>query len=210
MNDVALGIIAVVAGVLLCLLGQWALRVLLAVWGGFVGFAFGAGLASRIEDVEYLTTPLGWILGILIAILFAALAYLYYAVSIVIAMAAMGFVIGGTIATAFGATADWVIVLVGAAGGVVLAILAIAGNLPQILLIVVSSLAGAALIIGGIMLLVGTVDTLNLTTGEATAEQHPAWFIAFAIVAVIGIVVQFRGARSAPNSTMQDSWQGAK
>ena len=71
MADIILGILAIIAGVVMLLAGQFVLRLLLPIWGFFAGFAFGAGLVADFADERFLGTVLGWILGFVFAIVFA-------------------------------------------------------------------------------------------------------------------------------------------
>ncbi len=205
MSDVVLGLLAIVVGLFLCVSGQWALRILLAVWGAFVGFALGAGVVSAIGGDEFLTTTLGWACGLITAIVFASLAFLYYAVGVVLSMAAMGFVLGGTLASALGASQNWLITVVGAVVGGALAALAVIADLPQLLLIVVSSLTGASATIGGLMLLTGAIDTDQLVDADATAADHPVWYAGLVVVAVAGMIIQLRQLNGL-RSTVRQSW----
>jgi hypothetical protein len=205
MPDVIVGLLAVAIGAFLCLRGQWAMRLLLAIWGAFVGFAVGAGLVDRLTDQGYLDTPVGWIVAIVLAILFAALAYLFFAISIILGMASMGFVLGGTLASALGVTEAWGLLLVGALCGAALAVLAIIANLPQLILIVVSAFAGASVVISGLMLIFDVIDTDALIDAEVTARDHPGWYAGGIVLAVIGIVVQLRQTGTVRRS-VRETW----
>ena len=205
MDDILFGILAIAIGLSLCLWGQWALRLMLAIWGAFVGFAVGAGLIDAITDQGFLASTLGWVSGVVLAVVFAALAYLYFVVSIALSMAAMGFVIGGTISAALGATSSWLIVLVGAACGIALAALAIMADLPQIILIALSSLTGATVFTSGLMLVFGVLDSDALIAGDAGPADHQWWYILFIMVALVGIVVQARQASSL-RAPIRENW----
>jgi hypothetical protein len=89
-----------------------------------------------------------------LAIVFFAIAYLYYEVSVIIGMMGIGFVLGTGLMVALGVTWNWLIVLSGVVLAVVLAFVAIAGDLPMVLLTVLTALAGASTMVGGLMLLV--------------------------------------------------------
>lgn len=192
MTEVLVGILAIAIGSLLCLRGQGTLRFLLALWGAIIGFGAGARAVERWTEEGYLDSPLGWIAAIVGALLFAALAYLYFAVGVVLAMAAMGFVIGGSAAATLGVESPAVLLGIGAAAGVALGLLAIIGNLPQLVLIVVSSLAGAAIVVGGILLMVGEESVLG-SDGRTVAEHSPGWAVpAMIAIALVGVVVQMR------------------
>lgn len=208
MTDLVFGLLAIVMGLILCLRGQWALRVLIAIWGAFVGLTVGAGLVSAVTDQGFLDTIWGWIAGVVLAVIFAALAYLYYAIGIVLAMAAMGFVLGGTLASALGITGGWLHLLIGAVCGAVLALVAILANLPQIILIVVSALAGASILTSGIMVVVGVVKNAENVSEIGFAEQ-PWWYAAYLVVAIIGVIVQLRLV-SSPRAPVRDSWSRSR
>lgn len=205
MSTVLFGIFAALVGLFLCLSGQWALRLLLAVWGAFVGFALGAGVVDAFTSEGFLATAFGWVAAIVLAILFSALAYLYYAISITLAMAGMGFVLGGSIAAALGATSTWLLVLVGVVFGVLLAALAILADLPQVVLIVLSALTGAAVLVGGLMLTFGVISYDEMVTADVSADQHPIWYVVFVVAALVGIVAQSRQAASL-RATVRDTW----
>ena len=91
----------------------------------------------------------------------------------------MGWVIGFSIATtalvALGVAWSWVIILVGVLFAALLAFIAIVGDLPMVILTVLSAMAGASTIIGGAMLLFGVVDLADFTSGATTQRLDDAW-----------------------------------
>ncbi|HSJ45130.1 MAG TPA: hypothetical protein VK923_10670 [Euzebyales bacterium] len=58
---------------------------------GLVAILVGAGLTASLTGEGFLATVLGWLVGLVVAALFGVLAYLYYEVSVLIAMSAIGF-----------------------------------------------------------------------------------------------------------------------
>jgi hypothetical protein len=205
-SDFIAGVLAVLVGLVFCYQGYIALRVAIAVWGGFVGFALGASIGA--DDQGILGTALSWILALVLAVVFAALAYLYYAVSIALAMGSIGFVLGSSLLVAVGVTWSWLIVLSGLALGIVLAFVAIAGDLPTVLLIILSALAGASVIVAGIMLLTGALGSDDITrSAQITDELHDDWYWypMYLVLAISGIVVQLRSSERRA-ATMRDAW----
>jgi hypothetical protein len=205
-SDFIAGVLAVLVGLVFCYQGYLALRVAIAVWGGFVGFALGASIGG--DDQGILGTAFSWILGLVLALAFAALAYLYYAVSIALAMGSIGFVLGTSLLVALGVTWSWLIVLSGLALGVVLAFVAIAGDLPTVLLIVLSALAGASVIVAGVMLLTGALGSEDITrSAQITEELNDDWYWypMDLVLAISGIVVQLRDS-SRRAATMREAW----
>jgi hypothetical protein len=149
---------------------------------------------------------LGWILGLVLAIVIAALAYLYYEVSVAIVLGGIGFVLGTGLMAAPGVTWSWVVVPVGVAVGLVLAVIAILADLPAILLVVLTALGGAATIVGGVMLLVGTVDLDELDRGTTERVELGGWWYALQIgLAIAGVVAQARDA--ARRQRLEQTWR---
>lgn len=194
MSSIVIGILAVAIGLLFCLRGVVAMRIVIAIWGAFVGLNLGAGIVSALSGDGFLSTALGWIVGVIVALLFSVLAYLYYAVAVTLAMASIGFAVGAAIMAAFGVTWNWVIITVGVVVGIVLAVAAVSMNLPAILLVVLGALGGATATVGGLMLLTSTIELEDFTRSTVTSTiGHDWWWYAIYLVLVIaGIVAQTR------------------
>ncbi|AUH68590.1 DUF4203 domain-containing protein [Gordonia sp. PS3] len=194
MSSILIGFIAIIIGILFCFRGVVAMRVVIAVWGAFVGLNLGAGLVSAVTGDGFFSTAVGWIVGIAVAILFALLAYLYYAVAVTLAMASIGFVLGTALMAAIGVTWNWVIIVVGVLVGILLAVAAIALNLPALLLVVLSALGGATAIVGGLMLLTSTIalDDFSRASVTSTIGHHWWWYAAYIVLVIAGVVAQAR------------------
>ena len=209
MEELIIGLLAVVVGLLLCFAGYAALRLVIAAWGAFAGFLLGAGLVATFTGEGFLGTLLGWGVGAALALVFGVIAYLYYAVSVVIGMAAIGFSLGSTLMVALGVSWTWLIVLAGVAAGVLLAFLAIVGDLPMLLLAILGAFAGSSVTIAGMLLLLGIIDSGDLATPETSATLELGWWwsAAYLALAIAGLVVQLRSVE-ARRGTLRDSWSG--
>ncbi|MDN5765094.1 MAG: DUF4203 domain-containing protein [Humibacillus sp.] len=207
MADIVSGLLAILAGGFMLFAGQFVLRFMLTVWGVFAGFALGAGLFAGLADERFLGTALGWVTGFIFAMIFAALAYFYYAAAVIIAMAAFGFAIGSGLVVALGVGWNWVAVLVGLVVGAVLGLVSVVGNLPMIVLAVVSSVAGAVSVVAGLMLLVGSLHTADFTQTALTdaINVSPGWDLAMVVLAIVGIVAQTR-ARATMRRDIHETW----
>ena len=192
MADIVLGLFAIIAGALILFAGQFVLRLVIPIWGFFAGFALGAGLFAGLADERFLGTVLGWILGLVFAVVFAIFAYLYYYVAVVLAMGAAGFAIGSGLVVALGIDWNWLAVLVGVAVGAVVGIASIFGNMPMIVLVVFSSIAGAVGVTAGLMLLVGSLNSADFTQGAFTdaIEDSWGWYLMVIVLAFFGVIVQ--------------------
>lgn len=205
MDDIVVGLIALLTGAVFCFRGYLAMRVVIPLWGAFAGFLLGAGVVAG--DDGFLTTALGWIVGIAVAILFGLIAYLYYEVSVMIGMMAIGFVLGTGLMAALGVTWSWVIVLSGVVLAVVLAFVAIAGDLPMVLLTVLTALAGASTIVSGAMLVFGVVDLDDFDSAVTTevAADDWWWYVIFVALAAAGMIVQFADVERRRQS-LREAW----
>ena len=207
MADILLGLLAILAGGVMIFAGQFLLRLVIPIWGFFAGFAFGAGLFAGLADERFLGTVLGWVTGFVFALIFAVFAYLYYAVAVIIAMAAFGFVIGSGLVVAVGIDWNWVAVVVGVLVGTVLGLVSIFGNMPMIVLAVASSIAGAVTVVAGLMLLVGSMDSADFTRSGFTAAVDTSWvwFVLLLVLAIAGIVAQTR-QRLTMRRSINETW----
>jgi hypothetical protein len=86
------------------------------------------------------------------------------------------------------------------------------GDLPAVLLIVLTALAGANMVISGVMLVFGVVDLPMLQAGDALAKGQSWWWGAAALaLAVIGMVAQWQTLRrSRSATTMHVQWSGGR
>ncbi len=207
MAEIWVGILAVLVGALFCFRGSVALRAIIAIWGAFVGFSFGAAIVAGVSGEEVLAGPAGWIVAILLALLFGGLAYAFYALAVVITMGSVGYGLGVGLAALLGVTGDGVVLAMGIAGAIALAVLAFVTHLPHLLLVLVSAGAGAAVIVAGLLLLLGVV---GMGAGEeavrATLSEQWWWLLAYLALAVTGAAAQLRSpARPHP----QSSWEAS-
>ncbi len=195
MEDIVIGLIALIAGSVFCFSGYRAFRLIIPLWGAFTGFAVGAGAISAITGDALLAKPVGWIVGLVVGVVFALLAYLYYEVAVILTMGSLGFLAGSALMTALGVGWNWLIVLVAVAVSVVFAVFALVTNFPRIVLVIVSATAGATAMVAGGMLLVGALETADLTRAYVTEriEDDWWWYLGYLALVLAGIFSQAAG-----------------
>ena len=71
MFNITVGILAIIAGLIFCFRGYLAMRTVIGLWAGFVGFGVGATLFASITQQGLLTGPLSWVAAIAGALLLA-------------------------------------------------------------------------------------------------------------------------------------------
>ena len=210
MADFFLGVLAILAGLVFCFSGYLWLRIVLPVWGAFVGFAFGAGLVAGLGGDRFLGEVLGWVVGLAFALLFAALAYAYFAFAVVIAMTSVGFVIGSGLVVALGVDWSWVGVVVGVLVGAIVCVASILVNLPEVVLTTVGAIGGAIAVVAGLMLVTGAMDSADFTR-EAFAERVDDdwwWYVVLVALALGGTISQLRDA-SAVRRNLAAGWRSS-
>jgi len=191
MNDIVVGLIAILTGAVFCFRGYLAMRIIIPLWGAFAGFMLGAGIVSGSDG--FLGSALGWIVGIAVAVVFGLLAYLYYEVAVIIGMLAIGFALGTSLMVALGVTWSWVIVLAGMALAVALAFVALVADLPMALLTILTGMAGASAIVAGLMLLFGVTDVGDFDSAQTTKALADDWwwYAIYLALAISGMIAQF-------------------
>jgi hypothetical protein len=194
-EDIVIGLIALVAGSVFCFSGYRAFRLIIPIWGAFTGFAVGAGAISAITGDALLAKPLGWIVGLVVGVVFALLAYLYYEVAVILTMGSLGFLAGSALMTALGVGWNWLIVAVAVAVSVVFAVFALVTNFPRIVLVVVSATAGATAMVAGGMLLTGALESADLTRAYVTERIQDDWwwYLGYLALVLAGIFSQAAG-----------------
>lgn len=207
MTDIVLGVLAVLVGVAFAARGYLTMRLIIPLWGAFTGFVLGAGAVAAITSDGFLGGLLSWLGGMALALVFALLAYTYYEVSVLIAMAAIGFALGSSLMVALNVSWSWAIILGGVVVGTLLAMVALVADLPMLLLTVLTATAGSTAVVAGTMLLVGTVttDELASTSIAERIQDAPGWWVLYLVVAVVGIVVQLRTLGSI-RGTLREQW----
>jgi hypothetical protein len=124
-------------------------------------------------------------------------------------MAALGFTLGTSIMAAFHIPWSWLTVGVGVAVGILLAVIAIAGDLPAILLAILTALGGASVTVFGLMLLFGVLNSGQFTAGDVTRTLDAQWwwYVLYAAFAIVGVIAQ--GSRlSRMKRSMRQQWAG--
>ncbi|MGH8949010.1 MAG: DUF4203 domain-containing protein, partial [Acidimicrobiia bacterium] len=115
--------------------------------------------------------------------------------------------LGSTLMVALGVTWSWVIVLVGLAVGVLLGVVALVGDLPMILLTVLSALAGASVATTGLMLIFGAISLSDFDSAATTQTLSDEWWwmAVYVGLVIVGIIAQVRSTARLATS-LRDSW----
>jgi hypothetical protein len=201
MEQVIVGLILLVVGLVACFLGLRFWFILLPILGGVIGFFIGARIIQEIFGTGFLSTATSWIVGILLGIGFALLSwFVWYAGAIIVAAGVGASLASGLLHLVFDNPWGWVLFIVSLIGAIIFAVGALVLNLPIYIVIVNSALGGASLIISGILAMLGTITIGELANGSTVAVVDEArfqgaswlWVIAWVVLAILGIVYQLR------------------
>lgn len=199
-----LGIIALAVGAAFTFYGFKFFLILLPLWAFVAGFAAGAQAMSVLFGDGFLATVLGWVIGFVTGAAFAIISYLWYWAAVVLLGLAVGYQLGVGLMALVSVTGFFSIAI-GIIVGVAFAIGTIVLGVPRALVVVLTALGGAATVVAGALLIIGQIQTSELGTGlvGAVIYDNPLWLLAFAVIAALGIIWQYR----TPSAESLDSTQ---
>ncbi len=119
-------------------------------------------------------------------------AYFFYYAAIAILGASVGYELGVGIMAGLGITSGVLQFVVGLAAALVFTAGVIVFNLPKVVVVVLSSVAGAGMIVTGVLVALGRIPLESLRYGFVGAFIHNSWFwtLVFAVVAAAGVALQ--------------------
>ena len=187
-------LIIIVMGLSLCFGGYRFFTILLPIWGFFAGLQFGATIFTNLFGQGFLSTIIGWVIALLVAITAAALAYLFYAGAVILLAALVGYELGVGIMTWIGFKPGFVPFLVGLVFALGIGALAVYLRFPKLLIIGLTAFAGAGAIIAGFFLALGRISLDSLRFGEVGAILRDSWLwgLLYLAIAAVGFAFQWR------------------
>jgi hypothetical protein len=197
LEGLLLGALAIGIGLALAFWGFRVFLILLPIWGFFAGFLLGANGVEYIFGDAFLATATGWVVGFLLGLLFAVLAYLYYFVAVILLGGALGYQLTIGLLQWIGFDADGIIAfLLAIAGGAIFAIGFFVLRMPAVLVIVVTAIVGAGTAIAGVAVGLGILPYQELSGGifgiHAASDVGWLGIIAAIALAFAGAIYQTR------------------
>jgi hypothetical protein len=187
------GMLVLLFGSVLLFGGYRFMVVLLPILGFLFGFAFGAQTIQAAVGDAFLSTITSWIAGFGMALVFAVLSYVLYFGAVALAAGGLGYVVAVGILQAIGLNFGFIEWLVGVAAGVALAIAALVFNVQKIVVIVATTILGAAVILGTFLFLFSGVQPATLAENPVhTAIQGSLYYaVMFVVLVLAGGAVQY-------------------
>jgi len=196
------GILAVLIGLAFAFGGWRFFLLLLPLWGFVVGFSLGTEAMRALFGDGTFATVTSWVVGFVIAVLFAVFSYLYYYIAIAVLAGTVGYALGASVWGLIGNEQGVIAFVIGLVVGVIFAAVALALNVPRYLVIVLTGLGGAAAVVAGWFILIGKVPSDNVTWWQVGQLIKDSWFylIVWALIGAAGILAQLRGPAIGPDT----------
>jgi len=181
-------------GSLIAFAGYRLFLILLPIYGFFFGLAFGAHTVQALFGDGFLSTTTSWVVGFFAGLLFALLSYLFWAFAVAVVAGSLGYALVAGFFSLFGADLDVLVWIVGVVVGTVFGIAALVLNLQKAIVIVATAFVGAWTIVGTFLFLFTSATPKSIAESGAkmVLDDHPLWFLIFAVVAALGMIFQFR------------------
>ena len=175
--DFFVAVLGIIIGLSVCFSGLYFFFFMLPIWGFIAGFLLGAAGVTAIFGDGFLATGTGFLVGIVVGIGAAILSYLYWYVAVLLAAGVAGWAIGLALMGTLGVDSNWLLFLVGAAFAAVFVLGALVINYPIYLVIANTALGGAVVAIGGLLILLGKVERIELGSGVVWERIQDNWWL---------------------------------
>jgi hypothetical protein len=212
LNGILIGLLAVAIGLAFCFWGFRLFLVLLPIWGFFAGFLLGANAITTFFGDAFLATVTGWVVGVLLGLLFAVLSYLYYWVAIILIGGALGYQLTLGVFEWLNLNAEgWIAFISALVVGAIFAVGFFLLHMPAVIVIVASALLGAAATVAGVIVGLGLVPYQALNFGiVGVYNAHDLsiiWLIAAIALAFAGAIYQARSVADLATAITEDQYR---
>jgi Ni,Fe-hydrogenase I cytochrome b subunit len=193
------GMIALLFGLVMAFAGYRLFLVILPIWAFFFGFGFGAQTIQTIfPNDALLTTVTSWVVGFIVAAVFAVLAYLFYIFAVAIVSYSLGYAAAVGLLSLLGMQFGFIVWVIGLVAGIALAFVVLRFNIQKLVIEIATAFLGAGVIVGVFLALFGGLPTAQLIQNPVAAalKNSPLWMIVFIVVGAMGLVAQIQNNRS--------------
>jgi hypothetical protein len=190
------GLIAFLFGLALTFAGYRLFLILLPIWGFFFGLWLGAQSIQVLFGVGFLSTVTSWVVGFVVGALFAVLSYLFYIFAVALIAGSLGYYAAVGLLLAIGLNMNFLVWLIGIVAAVALAFVTIRFNLQKWVIIIATSLAGAAVVFGSFYVMFNPWTQLAENPIRALLGSSPLLMILALALAAFGIYAQYRNTQT--------------
>ena len=192
------GMIALLFGLVLAFAGYRLFLILLPIWGFFFGFGLGAQSIQALFGDAFLATITSWVVGFIVAAVFAILAYLFYIFAVAIISFSLGYAATVGLLTAIGMQWGLIVWLAAVVVGVVLGFVVLRFNIQKLVIEFATAFLGAGAIVGVFLALFGGLPSSQLVQNPVAAalKNSPFWMLVFIILGIVAFAVQYMHNRA--------------
>ena len=207
MDRLLLGLFAIAVGALIAAYGARGFFLLLPLLGFVVGYLVGAQVVENLFGDGVFATLTSWVAGLVVAVLFAVLAGLWWWAAVVILFGVVGYELGYGVLVAIGFNDPGLLPFIaGLAVGIVLAALAIVLDAPTLLVALVAAFGGAAYVVAGLYLILNQITVDQLKDGPIGAlNGKPLALVAWVGLGAIAFAFQYFDTRRVGFETIERS-----
>lgn len=208
--DILVGLFFIVLGGALVLSGLRVFFAMLPLVGFLAGFGLGATVITAWLGDGFLQSATGWIVGIVLGLLFAAFSYMYWYVGALLSAGASGALLLSGLFSLFGVNAGWALFIAALIGAMLFIFAAMVLNLPIYVVLINTAIVGAYGVIGGLMLVLNRVDRGDFDWGVARAATNDSllWWVLLVVLVIVGITSQMN--MIARITLPEDRWSKAE
>lgn len=186
------GLIGSMFGLLLAFAGYRLFLLLLPIWGFFFGLALGADTMQALFGAGFLATVTSWVVGFVVGAIFALLSYFFYMFAVAVVAGSLGYVVSAAILYAIGLNPGFLVWIINMIVAVVVIFVTFRFNLQKWAIIIATSILGAAVVFGTFLMLFYPAANFMENPVRLALQASPLLMILFIVLAVAGIVVQYR------------------
>jgi hypothetical protein len=190
------GIIGLLFGTALIFAGYRFFIFLLPVWGFFFGLALGAQSIQALFGIGFLSTITSWVVGFLVGSVFALLSFIFYAFAVAIISGSLGYAVAVGLLTWIGLPFGFLVWIIGMIVAVIVALVTIRFNIQKYVVIAATSIMGAGVVFGTILLMFNPAATLLQNPVKVLLSTSPFLLILFLLVAGFGVFIQVATTRT--------------
>lgn len=183
--DILLGLLVGIVGLVIAFSGLRVFFTMLPIVALISGFTLGATLITNWLGDRFLATITGWIVGIVLGLLFAYVSYMWWYIGALMAAGASGALLLSGLFTVFGVNNGVVLTIVAIIGAVLFIIGAMVLNLPVYVVLVNTAISGSHMAIAGLLLALNRVELEEFSWGAARTIVNESWFWGVLVVVLI-------------------------
>jgi hypothetical protein len=220
LEGLLVGLLAVAIGLAFCFYGFRLFLILLPIWGVVAGFLLGVNAITMLfggaAEAGLFATITGWVVGILLGLLFAVLSYLYYWVAIILLGGALDYQLTLGAFEWLNLNPDgWIAFISALVVGAIFAVGFFLLHMPAVIVIVASALLGAGAAVAGVVVGLGLIpvaERVNVFNAGIFGvynldDLSIIWLIGAIVLAFAGAIYQTRTVADLASAITEDQYR---